>query len=921
MKSFLFVILVFSCLKTLSQTYSVSGVVIDEKNRPVAGAEIETDKGYARKNKAVTDTGGRFLIQLAPGLHHLIISAHGYDDYTDSPQVSNTNINIGRIQLAPAVHMLDEVRIVEKVLAMVQKDDTLEFNSGAYKVNPDADAADLVKKMPSLDISGNAVTAQGENVVKVLVDGKPFFGTDPFASLKNLPADIIAKVQVYNEKSDQEQFTGFSEGNTSKTINIITKPDKRNGVFGKVYGGGGTTAGNGASDDGKYGAGTTLNEFAGDRRVTLTGQSNNINEQSFTEQNPTGSSGGSGITATNAAGVNYTDKWGKAAKDAFPKTDVSASYFFNETSNKLERQTQKTYVLPMDSGQVYHETSPSANQNYNHRFNLRLTFATDSMNSIIWEPQFLIQKNNSNTQLQGNTGEGTLPINQTINSNARNNTGYNSNNHILLRHKFSKKRRTISIDLKASNNNSDGGSLHQAQNIYYTSPSLSDTLNQQSTQTQNTWNLAGNVTYTEPAGENGLLKAEYNLSYLPQRSDKETGDYSYITNSYSLPDSLYSNSFASKNIAHKAGGSYLLHAGKSEFSLGLNYQLTELRNEQTLPTSSVLNHRYENALPAASLRYKFSKTKNLDCIYNTSTQAPSVGQLQNVVNNSNPLHLYTGNPSLKQPYMHNLALRYNGMNKGAKNNFSAGLTGSYTLQSIASNSIIAQNDTFVTSGHILLPKGSQLTMPENISGAGNLNANINYGMPLSFIKCNLKLNAGAGAGRTPAMIDNEVNYQNSRTGKLGVSLSSNISEQVDFIVSSNASVVSNTNSINHQLTTTYFNELSAASLNLILWKGIVFNTAISYTAYSGLPAGYNQNYALWNMSIGKKVFKNHLGDIRLSAFDLLNENNNIQHIITDMYIQDTRTNIVQRYFLLVFTYKLRELGPQTPKGASLLNIK
>jgi hypothetical protein len=224
---------------------------------------------------------------------------------------------------------LDEVKIVAKVLAMVQKDDTLEFNAGAYKVNPDADAADLVRKMPSLEISGKNVTAQGESVVKVLVDGKPFFDNDPYASLKNLPAEIIDKVQVYNEKSEQEQFTGFSEGNTSKTINIITKPDKRNGLFGKAYGGlGGDNGG-----EGKYGTGFTLNGFDHDRRITLTGQSNNINIQNFSDPNAAGS-GEYGLTNTKATGMNYTDKWGK-------KMDITAFISLMKPIPRLPRSYGK----------------------------------------------------------------------------------------------------------------------------------------------------------------------------------------------------------------------------------------------------------------------------------------------------------------------------------------------------------------------------------------------------------------------------------------------------------------------------------------------------------------------------------------------------------------------------------------------------
>jgi len=907
-----FFLFLFFPFFSFSQT--ITGKVVDEDSLPIAAAKIvlanPKDTIISKTNKQ-----GNFSITATDtGLYYLTVSAHGYDEYKDSvtmskapeqgPDSSSGGVwGLGVIRLLLESHPLDEVKVVEKVLAMVQKDDTLEFNSRAFKVNPDADAADLVRKMPSIEINGQVITAQGENVVKILVDGKPFFGADPYASLKNLPADMIDKVQVYNEKSDQERFTGFSEGATSKTINLITKPDKRNGLFGKLYGGYGSDN----SDDGKYGAGTTLNQFGGDQRITLTGQSNNINIQNFTSDNSNAAAGGggAGIVKTNAGGINYNDKWGT-------KTDVSGSYFFSETNSSMEGQLRRTYLLSVDSGQVFNQSSPSANQGYSHRFNMRLNYAADTMNSILWQPTFSLNKNNSNSQQAGNTVEALTPINNTTSSNQSNNTGLSFTNNILLRHKFHKRGRTFSMNLNAGNNGNDGTTIHTAQNIYYTSPSLSDTLNQQTLQKQNTWNLTGNATYTEPTANNGLLKLEYNISYLPASAQRNTDDYSYTANNYSLPNDQYSNVFYSRNIAHRAGASYQVNMKKVTFSAGLNYQLTQLYNNQSLPVSYRLSQNFQNWLPTATLHYKCSKTQNLQATYNTNTQAPSVGQLQNVINNIDPLHLYTGNPALKQPYRHNLTLRYNATSNNAKNSFSASLTGAVTQHAIATNSIIATHDTTITQ-NIILATGSQLTMPVNINGNRSLSGNISYGMPLSSIKCHLNLSLNAGMNQSPSIINNVVNEQENKNAGLGASIGSNISENVDFLLSSNVNVVSNENSINRQLNTTYINGTSKASINLILWKGIVVNTAINYQSNSGLSAGYNQDYLLWNLSVGKKLFKKRQGDIRLSFFDLLNENNNIQHTITDTYIQDSRSNIQQRYFLLVFTWKINHFKKQQPQ--------
>lgn len=908
--SFLFL---FTATNALSQSYSVTGNVVNENNKPLSSAIIIVTQKDSAAHKSVTNKDGAFLISLtSTGIYYLSIKAPGYEAYVDSIDLSKAPSGVGvfgHITMLPAIHMLDEVKIVEKILAMVQKDDTLEFNSGAFKVNPDADAADLVRKMPTIEINDKQITAQGEKVVKILVDGKPFFGTDPWATLKNLPADIIGKVQVYNEKSDQEQFTGFSEGATSKVINIITKPDKRNGVFGKVYAGGGdpNTITNGGSNDLRYGSGTTLNQFSGDQRITLTGQSNNVNAQNFTDANAQATGGGAGITSTNAVGINYSDKWGK-------KTDISGSYFFNSTDNSVTSLLRKNYIISVDSGQLYNQASTSSSRNLSHRFNLRFNCKIDSMNSILFTPNIAFNKNSSNSLQDGNTLLDNLPVNSVVNNSSNTGQSFNFNSNLLYRHRFLKKGRTFSLSLNTGANNNNGINMRLDTNIYYQSSALSDTLNQRATQNMNSLSLTGNATYTEPAGEKGMLKIEYNLSYLPSSSDRYTYDYAPGSGTYSRRDDPYSNSFTSRNRTHIAGGSYMLHLKDADFSVGLNYQLTQLNSNQALPVKFNLNQSFQNVLPVATFHYKISKSRNLQCTYNTSTQAPSVSQLQNVINNTDPLHLTTGNPALKQPYRHSLTMRYNATGKDMKSNFSASISGAYAQHNITSNSMIAQNDSPLTPA-ITLPRGSQLTAPVNVDGNSSVTANISYGMPLAFIKSRLNLSLNAGLAHVPGEINNQLNYQENKNGGMGVSISSNISEYVDFILSSNTNMVANVNSINPTLSTTYVNENARASINLQSHSGFVFNTSLSYQTNSGLSAGYNQEYLLCNISLGKKVFKKRQGDIRLTVFDLFNENNNIQHTITEVYIQDTRSNILQRYFLLVFTYKISNFRSGEPAGA------
>jgi hypothetical protein len=516
MKFAAFILLIFSCFPALCQPYSVTGNVVNESSKPLAGAVITVRQPDSATHHGATNKDGAFLIAgLFPGLYHISIDAAGRSPYDDSFRISDASVSIGGIALRQANHMLDEVKIVEKVLAMVQKDDTLEFNSGAFKVNPDADAADLVRKMPLIEINDKRITAQGESVVKILVDGKPFFGTDPYAALKNLPADIIDKVQVYNEKSDQEQFTGFREGATKKTINVITKAGSRVGLFGKVYGGGGGDVNAltqpGSGNDTRYGAGTVLNQFAGDRRLTFTGQSNNVNAQNFSDSNSP-ADGSAGTAATNSAGINYSDKWGK-------KTDVSGSYFFNNSTGNAIHDSRKTYFTAIDSGQVFTESSPTASQYYSHRMSLRLSYKIDSMNSILITPNLSFSNNNGNSSRVGFTALGNEEINRTTNSNVNNSINYSFGSSALYRHRFYKKGRTLSINVNTVANGNDGVNLHIDTLSYLASPALDDTLNQRAIQNTRSMNMTANATYTEPAGKKGMIKLEYNIINRPIRKN------------------------------------------------------------------------------------------------------------------------------------------------------------------------------------------------------------------------------------------------------------------------------------------------------------------------------------------------------------------------------------------------------------------
>jgi uncharacterized membrane protein YgcG len=927
---FLFIALLISQI-TFAQSYSISGRIIEANDTSglIGVSIIAISTGDStQKNGTATDDAGAFTIgNLPAGTYKLTTSYIGFNALERVINL-NTDVNLGNIVLAASPTTLSNVTVQGTQTRVQQLGDTTQFNANAYKTNPDATAEDLVTKMPGVTNESGTLKVNGEDVKKVMVDGKMFFGDDASTAIKNLPAEIIDKVQVFDRLNDQSQFTGFDDGQAEKTINIVTKPGKNKGQFGKVYAGYGT--------DDRYIAGGNINFFNGTQRVSVIGLSNNINQQNFSTDDLLGVVGSSsgqnrgggtpgggrsggggggrgygggaggnfmvgqqgGITKTNAIGLNYSDEWGKKIK-------VTGSYFFNETNNENNTILNRRYSSGGDSAYVYSEKSNSIAKNINHRANLRLEYAIDSNNSIIFTPRISIQDNDASKTLSGEnrTKIGDF-VNSTDNRTQNNNMGLSFNSDLLYQHKFHKKGRTISVNVTTGINDRNGNSSLYSFNDYEDSDSL---VNQRSTNYTNGYNLSTNITYTEPITKLSQIMINYKPSYSNNNADKETFNLDTINSGYSDFDTLLSNKYKNTYTTHNGGLSYRLtdKAKKMNLMLSVNGQYATLEGEQEFPRVFSLEKNFTSVLPSAMFNYKFSKTKNLRVFYRTATNAPSISQLQDVIDNSNQLLLRTGNPDLKQDYQNSLMIRYGSTNtKNARNFFAFGYV-NFTNNYIGNATVIANQDT-VVENNVLIRRGGQLSKPVNLDGYVNARTFFTYGLPINAIKSNLNLNAGFSYGHTPAMINNAVNFSNTYNANGGFTLGSNISENVDFALtySGNYNIAQNT--LQKELDNTYYSQITSLKFNWIFLKGFVFNTNINHNLYTGLTGGsFNQSFLLWNASFGYKFLKNRALEAKVVAYDILNQNRSITQTSNDTYIEDSETDVLKRYFMLQLTYTLR----------------
>ncbi len=918
-----------------AQNFTLSGIITDGVE-PLVGVNVLliSQRDSTRRQGGITDLDGKFeLANVRGGAYQLRATYIGYKTFEMEVVVRGADQNLGALRMEQAALQLQGVTVEATQIRAQQKGDTTEYNAAAFKVNPDADAEQLVRKMPGVTVEGGTVRAQGEDVRRVTVDGQEFFGEDAVLALRNLPAEVVDRIQVFDRMSDQAQFTGFNDGNTEKTINIVTRGGLRNAQFGRVYGGYGT--------DERYSAGANLNFFKGSSRISFIGLANNINQQNFSTQDllgvvgnssqrggPGGAGGGrgsgggpggrgnwggnndinnflvgqqGGINTTNSIGLNYTDNWGRKVK-------INSSYFFNNSGNDSRSILQREFFLSENISQFYDENNVSESNNFNHRFNARIEYTIDSTNSIIITPRLSFQNNRTSSLLLGaNRFDANALINSTDNDLNAQNNGFNFGNNILYRHRMAKAGRTFSVNLNTDFNERSGRSDLYSQSLFFNTQDSSLLNDQRTNLASDGYTLSAGLTYTEPLGKKSILQFEYRPTLAKNASERETNQFEEITGAYTRLDSILSNSFDNETVTQRGGLSYRWRDEKVNFAIGANYQTVLLSSAQNFPLNLAVEKNFYNLLPNAMLILTPNRNQSLRVFYRTFTVTPNINQLQNVVNNSNPLQLSTGNPNLRQQLTHSVFMRYNLTEPNKARTLFAFFNTSFTDDFIATSTLIASRDTTLQEG-VTLFRGAQLSQPVNLSGNWNARSFLTYGMPVKALKSNLNINAGLSYARTPGLINNVQNESQTYNVNGGLVLGSNISEKIDFTVSYSANYNIVENTLQPQLNNNFFFHNASLRFNWLPWKGLVLNTDVTNTLYTGLGNDFNQNFVLWNAAIGYKFLKGNAGELRLNAFDLLGQNNSIARVVTETYVEDNITQVLTRYFMLSFVYNLRNFS-------------
>lgn len=909
----LFIVLSFN---SYSQ-FTLSGVVSSEKD-VLMGAEVQLYKMNSDFTTGLsTDNQGKFRVEgLEGGRYKITVNYLGFKDYRNRFDVEN-DLVLDPIIMIEDVIEIDGVEITGSMIQAIQKGDTTVFNAGAFKTLPDADAKDLIAKIPGIVIEGGTVKANGEDVQKVTVDGREFFGNDPNIALNTLPAEIIDKIEIIDEQSEQSRFTGFNDGNTTKTINIVTKQDKRNGEFGKIYGGYG--------ENDRYQAGGNINIFNGNQRTSFIGLSNNINQQNFSTEDllgVVGSSGNSrrgrggrggggrgrgsvnnfligqqnGIANTNSVGVNYSNKFSE-------KVDFTGSYFFNKSDNNSIQNIEQEYFGAKDDGDLYTEDNTTLSDNMNHRFQGRLNIKFNDKNSLTIRPRFSWQKNEISEIANTEFLRGVSVPDVSDNDYGSNQSGYNLSNSILYRHSFEKKGRTISFSFQNSSSPGDGSSFLQ-------STTTSDTVitsetNQTSINDRRAIGFEGEVNYTEPLSKTSRLMFNYEIEKDNGENEDFTFDGEVITPNNQV-DAL-SNDLNNEELTQTFGTAYQWRKDKTVIMARARFENTNIKADQSLPSEFSTDKTYLKFLPFLMLRMELSETSNLRLFYRPRTSNPSSSQLSETINNNNPLQLSKGNINIEQSFQHSIFARYSATNNKKGTVFYLFAGGDFSKNYIGERTYLSGRDVPLYE-QLGIDTRAQLTLPENMSGYYSLRSYVTIGLPVTSFKSKLNFNISGNYSNTPSIVNEENNNSKNATLGLGVNLTSNISENVDFTVSSRTNFGEAKNSLQPELNTNYINQQSGLKLEVIFPYGITWRNNLTHQIYSGYGDEFDGSYLLGSMSLGKKFLKNNRAEVNISVFDLFNQNQAISRNVTGTYIETISSNVLQRYFMVNFRYDLRHFG-------------
>lgn len=902
LSTFLFVV----SLTAYSQTNTINGEILDETGNPLPSSTVVLldPADSTMQYFSITGSSGAFEIKGIRKGDYLLQSAYiGYNSfYQDISIPAQNNGKLGKISLTPSPVSMDAVQITGERIPLKFDQDTIEYDAKAFKTSPDANVEELLKKLPGVEVdrAGN-IKALGEDVTTVLVDGKEFFSNDPKVATKNLPANALDKVQLYNKKTEEAEFTGIDDGTRNQTINLVLNEENKDGVFGEVVGGGGT--------DSHYDASGKVYKFTEKSQIAALGMLNNVNKFGFSIGDYISFSGGianishgkggpmsdgnsfpinfgetiSGYSSSGAAGLNYSYSLSKYQR-------FFISYLGSGTKRELNESTKTTSYRENDeffqdeySEQVQHDTA--------HNLNFGIRYLFRETNNIIINGGASF--NTAYIPLSSNlsSSQNNIPINDLYRNSADLSDRLSGNVSGTYLKKIYEGSTILKFNSIGSYSSSNSETDFENQTNFY-SPDIVEIINQFQDNSNIAYNYSGSLSLTQKLFGAFYLDLAMRGGNSNEVLNRTQGDIATVD----VPIDALSPDFEKSNTWLRPGITLKRNMEKSTLSLAVDYNMGQYST--TLNTETPLDKEYKYFQPRLSWQYRYKTGRRMMLRYSSAANLPSANQLLPVVNNFNSLSLFYGNENLNPEFKHSLSANWWVFDQFSFTTLLTSVRVNYTKDKINYSRTVFDN----------LAQEIRLV---NVDSDFSANGNIDFSTPIRALGIKTNINFQESYNRGINIVNTVENEIINIGHKASLSFDNRKKEKWDINTGVGISLTDARYSIQESLNNIYFDLSWFGEIAYLPNDKINFFLTADVTNYTAQSFEESQLVPLLGAEVSYFFLKNNRASLTLAAHDLLNKNTGIRRVSEMNYLQEKTSNIIGRYFMLSLKYRLNKFGGDT----------
>ena len=904
MRNYFSLLLLLVSALSFAQEFEVSGKIVDTESNPLESATVYVEKiaDSSLVTYTISEKDGSFLLKgnTENKAVNLYVSYAGFKPYRKQIEITKKQ-DLGAISLEILDNALDEVTLTATRAPISVKQDTLEFNANSFNTRQDANLEELMKKLPGVEVDSDGnITVNGKPVSRILVNGKEFFGNDPKIATKNLPKEIIDKIQVVDTKTRSEEFTGKAGDSENKTINIELKEDKNKGWFSRATAGGGT--------DDRYELSGIANYFKDDLRVSVLASSNNINSSGFSFDevfdmmggharsvrfngngsfsiNGTGFGSNNGITKSETGGFNFVNEWDNGM-------ELTADYFYGGSDTETRTRIERENILP-DSRYFTNSISSSNLLNDSHRATLRYEVEFDTLTRLSIAPRFNANIGTSyRDRFEENLDEDMQLQNTTLIDETEDLTSLDFSNDINFIKRFGSRGSYLQLDLDHAHSKQENENIYFSESTFVNNPENNIVQDQFIDQDENSNSFSVGASKRSVLADKFFL--DINYEFDTQKSSNTRSVFDAVDGEYTNFNELLSNDFEFRSFKHTPNAGLNYEGEKWRVSSEVGLLSTTLKTENFMEDIR-FDNTFNNVYVDADLRYSPERSKSISIGYSTNADVPSVRQLQPVVDRTNPTNIIIGNPELEPTFNQRVNLNYRNFDFASRSGIFAYAYFNFTDNQVAATSSV---DNFVRT-----------TTYTNVDGVinGNLGASYSKSYKKDATEFRYRIGANGGYNRNVGFI-NAVQYESDQ---FTVTPTLRLTYAIDEVFEIEPGYSATFNDIQYDINSgrdqNYVNHSLSLETTTYWPKNVVFGNDISYNKYGNVAPGFDSTSLLWNMSLGYQFLKDN-ATVKVKVYDLLDQNVDTRRLVGDDYIQDVNNLVLQRYAMLSFTYKLSSFG-------------